>query len=270
MKRQKKGFTLIELLVVIAIIAILAAILFPVFARARDKGREASCKSNLKQLGSALQLYLDDWEGCYPDFTTTTSYEYGVTYNNQIGQDWITKFSNRYKESKTSDRPMGIGLVLRPYVKGLSVFKCPSEHKTRPHIPGYAEDEYHKYSSYYVKHAMNLFANYKKRPLRLSDIKFPTRAAFIYEEGWHNGKQSPYLYDPLFGGSPPPNDGAPFMRVNAIYFDCHVAPMQIPYLSDYKCYTGHWYWYNQREQKIPDANGITNGWQLDQGMHDKQ
>ncbi len=59
---RKKGFTLIELLVVIAIIAILAAILFPVFSRAREKARTSACQSNLKQIGLALKMYLSDWD----------------------------------------------------------------------------------------------------------------------------------------------------------------------------------------------------------------
>lgn len=63
MSRQRKtGFTLIELLVVIAIIAILAAILFPVFARAREKARQASCQSNLKQIGIAVLMYAQDYD----------------------------------------------------------------------------------------------------------------------------------------------------------------------------------------------------------------
>jgi prepilin-type N-terminal cleavage/methylation domain-containing protein/prepilin-type processing-associated H-X9-DG protein len=70
MVKRTKGFTLIELLVVITIIAILAAILFPVFMLARSKARALSCMTNLKQFGSTFQMYLGDWDGKYP----TTSF----------------------------------------------------------------------------------------------------------------------------------------------------------------------------------------------------
>jgi prepilin-type N-terminal cleavage/methylation domain-containing protein/prepilin-type processing-associated H-X9-DG protein len=71
MNHKKHGFTLIELLVVIAIIAILAAILFPVFAKARENARKATCTSNLKQLGLAMSMYLTDNDGNYPRSATT-------------------------------------------------------------------------------------------------------------------------------------------------------------------------------------------------------
>jgi len=63
---NRRGFTLIELLVVIAIISILAAILFPVFARAREQARKASCMSNLKQIGLAVMMYAEDYDETYP------------------------------------------------------------------------------------------------------------------------------------------------------------------------------------------------------------
>ena len=92
-----KGFTLIELLVVIAIIAILAAILFPVFAQAREKARQTSCLSNCKQIGTALPLYVDDYDETYPRLWSwgsphgngnphaLTATENGVTVPNGLG-----------------------------------------------------------------------------------------------------------------------------------------------------------------------------------------
>lgn len=66
-ERSRSGFTLIEILVVIAILAVLAGILFPVLAAARERGRIATCQSNLRQIGIALGMYLQDWDEYYPN-----------------------------------------------------------------------------------------------------------------------------------------------------------------------------------------------------------
>ena len=91
---MRKGFTLIELLVVIAIIAILAAILFPVFAKAREKARQASCQSNIKQLGLALMQYVQDYDEMYP-----TQYKYCPTGSNQLfwWHDMIEPYIKNYQ-----------------------------------------------------------------------------------------------------------------------------------------------------------------------------
>jgi len=95
------GFTLIELLVVIAIVAILAAILFPVFARAREKARQASCTSNLKQIGTAMMMYVQDYDEVLPDLL--------------MGRD--TGISANYRAWNA---------VVMPYVANSQVFVCPS------------------------------------------------------------------------------------------------------------------------------------------------
>jgi prepilin-type N-terminal cleavage/methylation domain-containing protein/prepilin-type processing-associated H-X9-DG protein len=104
-RSPRRGFTLIELLVVIAIIAIIAAILFPVFARAREKARQASCESNLKQLGIAAAMYASDYDGHY------AACDLGYTMLDQWGggpgRPWWQFF-------------------LKPYVKNIQVFACPS------------------------------------------------------------------------------------------------------------------------------------------------
>jgi prepilin-type N-terminal cleavage/methylation domain-containing protein/prepilin-type processing-associated H-X9-DG protein len=108
---MRKGFTLIELLVVIAIIAILAAILFPVFARAREKARQASCLSNLKQLSLAMLMYSQDYDETWP-----MAYYFDAGFANEYGWD----FHIDYMSGGTA-----LGLI-GPYTKNGQIQACPS------------------------------------------------------------------------------------------------------------------------------------------------
>ena len=113
--RKEKGFTLIELLVVIAIIAILAAILFPVFAKAREKARQSSCQSNLKQIALSMNMYSQDYDECFPaqkDAVESTAY---VDYH----QDFLSTYEN------DDDNASWIG-SLAPYMKSTKIFVCPT------------------------------------------------------------------------------------------------------------------------------------------------
>ena len=102
------GFTLIELLVVIAIIAILAAILFPVFARAREKARETRCLSNVKQLGMALLMYAGDHEGAFPLVTGNSSVIPSPKPNMTALVSYTDSEYNVFKcPSDTANRPAG-------------------------------------------------------------------------------------------------------------------------------------------------------------------
>src|SRR5436190_9735580 len=103
MKKQR-GFTLIELLVVIAIIAILAAILFPVFAQAREAARKTSCLSNMKQIGNAEVMYMQDYDGSIHELIPG-----GVA--NRAGL--------------VGEPSMWMG-CLQPYIKNTQVFRCSS------------------------------------------------------------------------------------------------------------------------------------------------
>lgn len=110
-----RGFTLIELLVVIAIIAILAAILFPVFAQAREKARQASCLSNIKQMGTATMMYVQDYDERYPYLDPA--------YNG------VTAIGIGLPNGQTLTKPFvwAWPLQLYPYIKNQQVFVCPSD-----------------------------------------------------------------------------------------------------------------------------------------------
>ena len=128
--RKRVGFTLIELLVVIAIIAILAAILFPVFAQAREKARQATCASNLKQIGLAARMYAQDFDEYYvpkynclafddaahPDHCTSPSQGTPAGVITPAMTEWLP----------SSVAPAGSDYLLKSYLKSEQIRLCPS------------------------------------------------------------------------------------------------------------------------------------------------
>ena len=115
MRPRAKGFTLIELLVVIAIISILAAILFPVFAQAREKARSIACLSNMKQIGTTIQMYTQD-------------------NDERLFYRANCAFSRSGKIPNAPDNSNRWWNQLMPYLKSAGVFKCPSDPTPTPSL----------------------------------------------------------------------------------------------------------------------------------------
>lgn len=115
---RRRAFSLIELLFVIAIISLLAALLFPVFARAREMARATSCLSNMKQMGTALQIYLQDYDETYPmnRLPDATHAMQGCTLTGD----------STYPLSNLEESSVNWRRVIQPYIKNRAVQVCPS------------------------------------------------------------------------------------------------------------------------------------------------
>lgn len=170
---RRRGFTLIELLVVIAIIAILAAILFPVFAQAREAARKAACTSNMKQLGLALQSYATDYDGIMPPSQLPST---GANVS------WPT--------------------MLFPYVKNEGIFVCPSGEPSlvsRSLGSGVTRSYCGITDTAYVPNTFNLHGDGSTRPLglvnRLSYGRnlIPNTMASWATPGFYNGNKSGFV-----------------------------------------------------------------------------
>jgi prepilin-type N-terminal cleavage/methylation domain-containing protein/prepilin-type processing-associated H-X9-DG protein len=169
-----RGFTLIELLVVIAVIAILAAILFPVFAQARSKARQAACLSGIKQLGTGLMMYAQDWDETLPlnDFVGNGLAPLIGWRDPQAGDSWCS------------------GIF--PYVKNHQIFICPEavEHPT-PTSPWRGPEKNED-------GAVSYLMNYVTRGRPLAFVPAPAELIFLHEgdRRWRVAHCRPRPVDP--------------------------------------------------------------------------
>jgi prepilin-type N-terminal cleavage/methylation domain-containing protein/prepilin-type processing-associated H-X9-DG protein len=177
--RQRSGFTLIELLVVIAIIAILAAILFPVFAQARDKARQASCLSNTRQMATSMLMYVQDYDETFPKDTHDGQKTFWMDY-------------------------------LQPYVKNTSIWRCPSRTDSTLHVNKERANDFTAYGinwfflgTFYANTKIKVDGvTYTSVPVcSLGSVSAPAQTIMVAESQWYDGKLTQdgvlcYVYPP--------------------------------------------------------------------------
>lgn len=213
-RMRSKGFTLIELLVVIAIVAILAAILFPVFAQARERARATQCISNLRQSATAVLLYVQDYDETFPI-------------------NMYLKFT-----------PQGVCVfsfyqMLEPYKKAGDIMLCPSDGKRVdpalafqiagfPPIcpPVLREFSYtHNYGLIDFGLDNNMFPNTGRAAKTLAQVQYPVETVMIYDG-------SLTLPGGPFNAYDTPIQARHFGKVNANYVDGHSRPVRARPLTD--------------------------------------
>lgn len=204
-QKTRHAFTLIELLVVIAIISILAAILFPVFSRARENARRTSCLSNLKQIGLGLMQYTQDYDEKYPTQANSANQRYSNPATAIQADNWIGH--------------------VQPYVKSWQLFLCPSA------TPYVSPDSAHNY----MVPSGNNNTNYQGngvifRTTGLSVAAIPNTSEIIVVQETDVAQSVAYLRPNSYGASTPPpyqywnwstNNYNHFEGGNQVYADGH-------------------------------------------------
>lgn len=178
---SRRAFTLIELLVVIAIIAILAAILFPVFAKAREKARQTSCASNLKQIGLGISQYCQDYDERFPSATFAIERNPGSglpasSPGTPSTNGWY------FDDASGSGRYSAYNLYswmdrIFPYVKSVKIFECPSD-------PSWTGAPYPDYGySGNISGGVGAFTGNCPPPTSLGEIKRPADVCLVGDWG---------------------------------------------------------------------------------------
>jgi general secretion pathway protein G len=208
-RHERRGFTLIELLVVIAIIAILAAILFPVFVRAKEMSRKAKCLHNLKEIGTAILNYCGDNGDRFPWAVEDYQFTRGSA-NYMVLEDAVT-----YR----------LEYLMKPYTKSEAIFHCPSDvgmiHYNSTHLgaPFGTPLWKNKYSSYGYADVLVFKGKARLAGKPTGLVIQPTKATMMWEhEIWHYIKAAADF-------------NTEQDTINVLYCDGHVKPMGQGYFN---------------------------------------
>ncbi len=211
--RTRAGFTLIELLAVVGIIAVLAALLFPVFSRVRESARRASCISNLRQIHHAVSLYIQDYDGVYP---------YAINPADRAHPDRWIEHPDFMAEIP---RLPQFHEILYPYTRSKEVFRCPSDWglQVAEIVPGWLLDaspsSYEVFGTSYFYHTF--LAALQATDARVT-VPADTMVLLDADGKWHGSGS-----EPQFAG---------FMRrYNILFADGHVRNMTHVEMG--------WFWY---------------------------
>ncbi len=197
-REAKRAFTLVEMLVVIAIVALLAAILFPVFARARDKARQTACLSNLRQLGLAAQQYVvDNDDAFFYNAGAPGSPALYARYSPSVRDDKLARDTSADKSNRWDPSPLIP--ILDPYIKSNALWACPAlalpfvnssglaEENTRGDIANYQVNAYLAVNSIPDPHSLPPGTPPRPHagPVTDADIVNPTRVKVFQD--FYNG-----------------------------------------------------------------------------------
>lgn len=219
MQKRARGFTLIELLVVIAIVAILAAILFPVLARAKSEAKKTACINNLNQLGKAILLYMESYDDVFPHALDASD-----KFRPQIWwqhPDWQARIANMPLMSE----------VLQPYLQNKAVFQCPSDAGTKVldnHFPLAFETSPTMFGAYTMSYFFRTEIAF--RAYSQSTFQLPANVNVLFDGAghWHGSGRALQPSDSFQDAL----DIRRTYRYNVLFGDMHVKSLTFSALQD--------------------------------------
>ncbi len=262
--KTKRGFTLIELLVVIAIIAILAAMLLPALAKAKEKANRIACLSNLRQWGLSLNMYLDDSSQVFPDFSianSTPGARSGYDQDNILWTDLASFAAGGYGNSAWFNAlpPYVLQKPLWQYaanptnfVGGRNVFNC----ATATFLPAEVDPLTRVAFSYGINFKGTNGATPASSPFKATVVAHSSAFVFFSDVRANSGET------PFYGANPLNDLGAPRGSLNHLS-SRHAAGANLTFLDGHSAYFKYTYMAYQKGTKIGDPGQPDVNWSYD-------